>query len=319
MGTSSEYDAFGPWIDEVKTVADLPRLFRTSGIDPAAHHLVLKVPRNIERRNATPGMHLYDRVLAVGDDTLTVLTRTGDSFETRPIPLDQIVAIEYSSNMLEGSLTLHALDGSSISISYNGAAHAPVHQLVTLLRRLYMPPVPAPETSTAPAGQNVPDLGALDVNLMSAYRAMNRQEPLMRVISSTTRRVVATSSGLLGRLLRVGRPITLQASIAATDDRELQMLHRREWFTRGSDGAASNYSMARTVLPLSRISEFQVEPHERYDQMHNVVIHAGDTRLRFPVPADQDTAAALGRIPIGRSASDAPLLAAGGPPPGEQP
>ncbi|BDZ60782.1 hypothetical protein GCM10025873_05730 [Demequina sediminis] len=73
----SEYDRFGPWIDRVETEADVPRLFRPHGVDLAAARLVLKVPRNVARRDASPDMDLYDHLLVLGRDSLTVLSRRG--------------------------------------------------------------------------------------------------------------------------------------------------------------------------------------------------------------------------------------------------
>ena len=48
--STAEYDAFGPWIDEVTTADEVPRLYRDVAIDFAAAHTVLKFPRPIARR-----------------------------------------------------------------------------------------------------------------------------------------------------------------------------------------------------------------------------------------------------------------------------
>lgn len=56
----SEYDRFGPWIDEVLDLEDVPRLFRSHPVDFDAARLVLKVPRDIARRDANAAMNLYD-------------------------------------------------------------------------------------------------------------------------------------------------------------------------------------------------------------------------------------------------------------------
>ncbi len=52
----SEYDRFGPWIDEVLDLEDVPALFRDHAIDFDTARLVLKVPREIARRDATADM-----------------------------------------------------------------------------------------------------------------------------------------------------------------------------------------------------------------------------------------------------------------------
>src|SRR5664279_379583 len=73
----AEYDRFGPWIDEVIVPEDLPRLFRSYPIDLSAARMVLKVPRSIARRDATAGMDLYDHVVILDRESLTLLSRDG--------------------------------------------------------------------------------------------------------------------------------------------------------------------------------------------------------------------------------------------------
>ena len=73
---TTEYARFGPWVDEVTTPDDVPRLYRDHPIDLTSTRLVLKVPRNIARRDAHPGMDLYDHLLVLDDARLTVLSRT---------------------------------------------------------------------------------------------------------------------------------------------------------------------------------------------------------------------------------------------------
>ena len=73
--TPGEYARFGPWVDEIASADELPRLYRDHPIDFAAALLVLKVPRNIARRDARPDMDLYDHVVVLEPDRLTVLSR----------------------------------------------------------------------------------------------------------------------------------------------------------------------------------------------------------------------------------------------------
>ncbi|WP_448629439.1 hypothetical protein [Cellulomonas soli] len=82
--STTEYDRFGPWIDQVRTPQDVPRLYRDHAIDLDSARLVLKVPRNITRRDATPDMDLYDHLLVLDATRLTVLSRrtTGEQHAT---------------------------------------------------------------------------------------------------------------------------------------------------------------------------------------------------------------------------------------------
>ncbi|WP_052720588.1 hypothetical protein [Actinoplanes rectilineatus] len=276
MTSTPEFDRFGPWIDEVHDAGDLPRLYQ-GALDPAAYRLVLKVPRDIERRNAHPGMHLYDYVLAVDPEHLTVLRRRDDAYDTIRVPLDGIAAIADSVRLLNGRLLVHTVDGQTVAVAYNGSANAPIRDLVRLLRSHYLPADVTGSTGVEqPAGEV--RLGREDTGLVTDYRRLTAEEPAMRLVNASPRRV-AVPLAPLERLYRLVWPTTLHASIVAADDREIQILHRRDWFTGGGD----DLSTARTVLPRARITDIRLGPHPRYRDVHLLIVDAGATRLEFPL------------------------------------
>ena len=321
MHASSEYDAFGPWIDKVRSVDDLPRLYRGAGIDPAGCRLVLKVPRDIVRREANASMHLYDHLLVVGSDSLTVLSRRGrtgptkasathagpaqagrtrtgsthDGYVRVEVPFDQIVAFEDSTVLLDGRLTVHTVAGWSIVIPYNGSANAAILELVALLRQLYLPTrLGQGAVGVDPqTGQYWAGLGVEDIGLVTAFRSLARREPLMRMVGAVSRRVAVQQGYGLKQLIRRVWPVTLHGSITVTDDQEIQWIHRRDWITSGS-GAID--SLARTIVPLCRISGVQAGPHPGYRGLTMVLVYAGASCLRFPVPAGPETDAFLANV-----------------------
>jgi hypothetical protein len=67
--STPEYDAFGPWVDPVRTAEEVPPLYRDHPVDLAGSRLVLKVPRDIARRDATP-----DRACATKDEAVRLTT-----------------------------------------------------------------------------------------------------------------------------------------------------------------------------------------------------------------------------------------------------
>ena len=54
----AEYNAFGPWAYEISDKYPLPRLFAPYFAADDNAVLKIKIPREIERRNASPGMDL---------------------------------------------------------------------------------------------------------------------------------------------------------------------------------------------------------------------------------------------------------------------
>ncbi|WP_430784046.1 hypothetical protein [Actinoplanes sp. G11-F43] len=282
--STAEFDAFGPWIDEVRTVDGLPRLYRDAGIDPAEYRLVLKVPRDIERRNANPGMHLYDYLIALDEKTLTVLSRQDDRYDEVRLPLDRIAAIEDSVRLLNGRLIIHTVDGTAVVVSYNGSANAPVRDLIRMIRRWYLPDAPPPDDAVIPEFE--PRLAREDTGLLTDLRHLLAREPGMRPLHLAERRPVIAAS-TWERLYRRIWPLVLHASIVVTDGAEIQIIHRRDWFTAPGD----DLSLARTVLPRSRISRLTVQDHDRYLGIHVITVEAGAACLRFPAPAGPFTEA----------------------------
>jgi hypothetical protein len=271
-----EFDRFGPWIDEVRTVDDLPRLYREAGIDPAAYRRVLKVPRDIEGRNTHPTMHLYDYLLAVNEETFTVLARRDEAYYTVHVPLDRIAAIVDSVRLLNGRLTVHTLDGPVVTVTYNASSCGPIRELTSLLRRWYLPES-SPTAAEAYRGAG-PTLDPADAGLLNEYQRMIAEEPGMRLINIAGRHEVIPLHRP-DRLWNNPWPTTLHASITVADHREIQIIHRRDWFT----GTGDKLSLARTVLPRARISDIRVTPHHRYEDVHVLAIQAGATRLEFPL------------------------------------
>ncbi|MFC4065817.1 hypothetical protein [Actinoplanes subglobosus] len=272
-----EFDRFGPWIDEVRTVDDLPRLYRDAGIDPLRCRMVLKVPRDIERRNANPTMHLYDYLIALDEEYLTVLARRDDTFDTVLVPLDHIAAITDSVRLLSGRMTVHTVDGPIVTVAYNAAANPHVRELMYLLRRSYLP---ARNLTAAEPHHADPRLDRADIGLLTDYHRMIADEPGMRLVNVAGRQVVNPLPNPDG-VRDKAWPTILHASITVADDREIQIIHRRNWFTGNRD----DLSLARTVLSRPRITDIQVSPHERYEGVHVLVIKAGAAHLEFPLGA----------------------------------
>ena len=69
----SEYDAFGPWVYEIDEDHPLPKLFVPYIQPDPDRSIMVKVPRQIDRQDANPDMDLYDYVIAVGKEYLTIV------------------------------------------------------------------------------------------------------------------------------------------------------------------------------------------------------------------------------------------------------
>lgn len=303
----AEFDAFGPWIDEVRTADDVPPLYDDHPLDLTTTRLVLKVPRNMSRRDAQAGMDLYDHLLVMGSDSLTSLSRVtgpepgGVRYTERTVRYDDVVAVRDQVSLLDGQVRVFARDGSVLAFGYNGAAADGAERLVDELR-LVMAQAQDGATSRAAAGRPAVQpgsdpaapplapgaLGTLDVALVTAYRMLARRYPGMRVLAMHPRAVVRSQGeGFVAgvrRAVQVFAPTVLQGAVVATDGEFLEVVGRRAGLQRGR---VPVHSRSRLVVPLGVIESVEVVPHAVYEGVDVVTIVAGATRLELPVPAGE--------------------------------
>jgi hypothetical protein len=304
----AEYDRFGPWIDEVIVPEDVPRLFRPYPIDLSAARVVLKVPRSIARRDATAGMDLYDHLVILDRDSLTLLSRTGATATTGEHPsggpgygvltvaLADVVAIRDDLNLLDGRLTVSTSTGVSITVPYNGSAHDMATRLVNELRAVAvtMPTSPVGRAlltagGTAADVTAVPDPGSADTHLVSRFLELHSDNPGLVVLASHgSRRVSPGATGLEGLVARVSHiasPAILHGVAVVADADALEFLGRRASLVRGRN---PDYSSLRLVIPLGALDSLDVATHPIYPDATTVTIGAGEWATDIHVPSDSD-------------------------------
>lgn len=306
---TTEYDRFGPWVDRVRTREEVPRLYRDHPLDLDAARLVLKVPRDIARRDATPDMDLYDHLLVLDDGGLTVLSRdttpdrrgrsTG-TYAVATVRGAEVVAIHDAVNLLRAALTVHVRSGTTVSFGYNGSARETIAELVEELRALAAGEPTASGSALLAAARPgelsdvvLPD----DVALVSDARKVARTRPELRPVAwHPRRRVTRRGAGAAAVVASVGdalRPTTLHGAVLALDSRTLEVVTRHEWFSRGTTPELSG---ARLVLPLSAIERFETSEHPRYDDVVTVRVVAGEARVELQLPAGSPAAELLAGV-----------------------
>jgi len=302
----SEYDRFGPWIHEVTEPEDVPRLYRRHPIDLSAARLVLKVPREIARRDATPDMDLYDHLVILEQDRLTLLSRrvvkaardampdSGPGYDVVEVLLADVVAIHDVVNLLDGRLTVATSTGASFTVPYNGSASDTVARLVSHLREA------AGEKPSSPVGSAlqaaglataeataVPDLGHADTYLVSHLLELRRHNPDLATWACHGKRSLAPSaSGLAGvipRLAHALSPMTLHGALVMADSTAMELLGRHAWLVRGRHPI---YSTSRLVIPFGALDRLDLSPHPVYPGVTVVTIRAGEWTTDIPVPSD---------------------------------
>jgi hypothetical protein len=292
-----EYDAFGPWTYRVRTEEEIPRLYRDHGVELESAHLVLKVPRAIDRREANPEMHLYDHLVVAGKETLTVLSRRGDSYQTVQLPYRQIAAVEHSVSMLDGRLVVHDVDGLqrggvAAAIRYSAVSRGVMADLVDVLRTEGLAardPAERPGREPLPSSR-LRDLDDVDAGLVTMQREIAAQRPGVVLLGAHPRAIVERRTGVLRRWLDKHRPVTLHAALVCADAGTLEFLHRREWFTSHPRPA---WSIAHTVLFTSAVTAVGSHEHPRYVGAYRVQIASGRSVVEVACPDGAESLSAI--------------------------
>ena len=296
--STAEYDAFGPWIDEVTTADEIPRLYRDYPLDFASVELVLKFPRGIARRDATPDMDLYDHLVVVGPETLVVLTRSPEGYRESTIEYSRIASVTDSITLLDARLRIRTLDGHEHVLAYNGSSHAAVTDLVARLRRLALATVADTARRMADsvraretiAPLALDDLGRGDAIFVGWSNELLAREPGLRLLAAHGRQRVATHGSALLRLLDLVNPAHLHAVVVLATDDELQVLHRGHLVTRGG---APIMSRGRTIVQLAGVDAVKRAEHPRYTGVTVVTVRSGSSAVEILVPAGSTAERAL--------------------------
>lgn len=283
----SEYDAFGPWVDVVTGPQDVPRLYRPHPIDFEHTELVLKIPRDIERRNATPSMHLYDGLVILDRASLTLLSRDGDTFTTRSVLLDGVFALVDSVHLLDGRLELYTALGPPLVVRYNAASHDRITALVTRMRMLILGPS-SPVGAAAPSSSSPVDLGRVelphakrDYGLFGAWASLQASVPGLELSAAHPSLPLRPfDAGVVGLLYRL-RPTMGSAMILGVSPDEVHLIHRRAWLQRRS---GDDLSMAQTVVFRRSGASVEVAEHPIYEAVDAVGIAQGDGVLELALP-----------------------------------
>jgi len=309
--STAEYDAFGPWILSVGTPDDVPRAFRGYPFDFSVAEFILKLPRDIARRDATPDMHLYDRMLVIDSSGLTVLSRIGDGFETTRIEPAAIGAVEHSIELLDGMLSVHGIDGTRVDVPYNGASRGVVAAVAKRLVDLATEADPVLQVESAPGADPAPEadrapatsaparrsdpldmyaLGVHDIGLVNAYLEAGVAFPGLRILATQPGTSPASNQSFVRRLIK-GRIRLSGAVVAGTDDR-LVVLSRRVWLRyRGRPDLSTKH----TAIVRARVTRVTTSAHPVAQGVVTLTIELGAGAVAFAMPADSDAVRVLTR------------------------
>lgn len=274
---SIEYDMFGPWILEINAIDDIPRLFKPYFLKIDDALLLLKIPKNIERRNANPSMDLYDYVIGVYNEYLLILKKHSKSLDVLKIKFNDIVAITNSNELLNGNVIFY-LSKKIISFHYNSVSIDIIHHLLKLVREKYT-------QNSNLIMEDPPDYNLLQgvddlyINLLhhfanpeDQFRVLAIQRSIKAIPSYTTitKKII--------EFVNIYRQNLLQSTMYLTNEKELLIISRGKTFGR-SNTAVHRYDL--TYIPISKITNIHYDSFSEYDNISPLFIEAQDHLFKY--------------------------------------
>jgi hypothetical protein len=273
MFAVSEYDAFGPWIYEVNKDHPLPPLFVPYYREENDCLMMIKIPRNIERRNARPDMDLYDYVIGLYEDHIVILKRVGKDVEESKAFYRDIVGIEDHRRLLKGTLTIF-LNHGKLVIPYNTVSSAVLIKFIGMIREKYA------QKFLQLKGNFYSDealpVEVLYRNMLRDIKSFIQDIQICAVQSSIPLRLakgnIAEKIGIF-----LSRPILLN-SLHLTNKKELIIFTRgRTFIKRGK----ANYDFSTIYIPFEKLFSVTIENDDRYSGLSIITLKLTDQEFKF--------------------------------------
>jgi hypothetical protein len=272
-----EYHRFGPWAIEVTDEDPAPPLFRPylTRSEPAL--LSIKIPRHVERRNARPGMDLYDYLVCLYEDGLVVMQRagqqrgdrrragqerSGDEVRVETVRYQDVQYVAVGQDLLRGNVHL-GLPDRPFDLPYNTVSGDLMWRAVHLIRQRSARPEAHTIASREPRA--VPDAGRETItgpdpqvgeDILSFYfdRLLadeRRRSPDQRLLAAQATKAVADGDvHPVRRLLFSIASKRLLESMHLTDGHELKIIDRGAIYAYRWQAI---YGVRTTFVPLANL------------------------------------------------------------------
>lgn len=259
----SEYDAFGPWVYEIDEVHPLPKLFVPYIHQDPDRTIMVKVPRQIDRQDADPDMDLYDYVIAVSKEYLTIYGRTEGSQVVRVIGVkyEDVVAMTIKNVLLSSEVTIMLLSGETIVVPFNRISFDVMQKVILAIRNnavkkpLALPdPVDKIEVSSLQ-----------DTTFVNLFNEFSGQSENARI-------------GMHQNYILMP-PVYIPASVCYYSTNEIEVVEKPVDY----DPTTNKYGYKITYVALANLTDIEVEESRQYDRLHKVIFKLRGGKQDFSI------------------------------------
>lgn len=259
----SEYDAFGPWVYEIDEQHPLPKLFVPYIQPDPDRSIMVKVPRQIERQDATPDMDLYDYVITVSKEYLTIYGRTEGSQVVRVISVkyEDVVAMTIKNVLLSSEVTIMLLSGETIVVPFNRISFEVMQKVILAVRsNTQNQPVNLPDPVDKITVDDLQD--TTFVNLFNEFAAQSENARI----------------GIHQNYILMP-PVYIPAATCYYSSDELEVVEKPVDY----DPATNKYGYKITYVSLRNLTDIEVVESRKYDRLYTVFFNLRGGKQKFSI------------------------------------
>ena len=282
------YNAFGPWAYEISDKYPVPRLFVPYFESNDDAIMKIKIPREIERRNANPGMDLYDYVIALYEDRLRVLERQDSQVKEHVITSQDFMGVRIYENILKGGYTIFSSEGT-VSFPFNGVSIDLFQKFTDLVfekLRSGKQYGKTYDTAGLPVTETAPEAVFL-INKLHDIQIKNPDVRLGAVQKSVDAHRKGSTQDMIERML--WKEMNPEALHLYTEQ-DLIVLENGLFPNRVG---MEDFGYTQTIIPLNRISGVEVISSPEYSLMEECIISMGPNKVVYHFDIDNEEVAAF--------------------------
>ena len=272
----AEYNAFGPWIIEITDQYPLPPLFIPYYKDDGIDLMRIKIPRDIERRNANPDMDLYDFVIGLYEDHIYILERLEKDVKETKVFYDEMEGLENYTDILIGKFTIF-LNDRKVIIPYNAVSKKIINSMIKIIRDRYTGK--SYQKLQSPYDYDIEKIiikETLFVNLLDEMRADN--EKFDFAVIQPAFRLQKIREGIRPRALQFLFRKKLLVTLHLASNSEILVISRGTPFKTRADDM---YSRSYLYIPIEKLQSIILEKDDEFDNLQRFYLKTNKHTFMF--------------------------------------
>lgn len=273
-----EYNAFGPWIIEIKKTDDIPPFF-SNQFEIGNDDYIIKIPIEIERRVAKPGMHLYNMVLILENTRLILLERANETVKKSEINFDQIISIKNTNNLLKGNLEF-ITENKTFLVSYNVASNKIIDNIITIIRNKKEL---KDKSGMLPFDKkNNIELSFFFKNLLEQIQ---NKEDIKLLDFQNTMKIKRARKSIISMIKDTIHNPYSRTTMLLTNNKELIVVNADSSSKKDRIGG---YSYTHYYIPLNEIRSINISKHNVFTNINSLNINLGNTIFSFDIDKEKN-------------------------------